>query len=268
MAPHIGPNLLLSPRLISNPFTRVLVRAYIFILLRSKPAGLARALVAMAQNEIPFNADDFNGFGAERAAILKIAKENSTNPIILGGDLHDSWAWILHEGGNITGTPVAVNLGCPGVTSPGFGAAAYPLLQALERFLGGPDGVFQLLNGLFKQQNPGLVFGDTQYKGFYAVKATQSTHTAEYIHIKRETILSDFATARSASRGIVANFTCAASLQTTAGQRGSLVKQKSCSAIEFDTERPSVWSIPYPVNIGISNLPKLFNCDMDACTLS
>jgi len=47
--------------------------------------------------------------------------EKANNPIILSGDLHDSWVWTLYEGGQMDGKPAAVNLGCPGVSSPGWG---------------------------------------------------------------------------------------------------------------------------------------------------
>jgi PhoD-like phosphatase len=265
VAPHIGPDLTRAAQLVDGIFRRTLVRAFLAILLRSRPAGIARAFVAMARTNTPYNPDDFNGFGAERAAVLDVAKEYATNPIILGGDLHDSWAWILNEGGNMTGTPVAVNLGCPGVSSPGFGQAAYALLQPLERILGGPEEVYSLFDALFKQKNPSLVYADTRFKGFYAVKATKTTHTAEYIRIDPETILSNFTVARAARNGITAKFTCGASLVTTAGQRGSLVKQPACGAIAFDSIRPAEWSIPYPLNHTNTGLKKLQHCNMNAC---
>lgn len=110
----------------------------------------------------------------ERAAILDIAQQNANNPIILGGDLHDSFAWTLYEGGSFTGEPVAVNLGAPGVTSPGW---APPLikfaLRPLQPVLGGIDELHKLINDMNEGQNEGNVYTDTQYKGFYAVKATK-----------------------------------------------------------------------------------------------
>lgn len=120
----------------------------------------------------PWNPDDFNGFGAERAAILDMAKEYANNPIILGGDLHDSFAWTLYDKGNMTGDPVAVNLGVTGVTSPGWGPGLYPFLKDLEPILGGTDTVYELMNQMYEGENPGKVHANVQYKGFYAVKAT------------------------------------------------------------------------------------------------
>ena len=73
--------------------------------------GLLRSLIAMAINHVPFGRDDFNGFAYERAKILQMFQTYAANPIVLGGDLHDSWAWTMYADGNITGNPVALNLG-------------------------------------------------------------------------------------------------------------------------------------------------------------
>jgi alkaline phosphatase D len=86
------------------------------------PAGyLLRAAIAMDLTKTPYNTDGFDGFSHERAALINGFMEKANNPIILGGDLHDSWAWTLYEGGQMDGKPAAVNLGCPAVTSPGWG---------------------------------------------------------------------------------------------------------------------------------------------------
>jgi hypothetical protein len=264
MGTLIGPNLAEAPSLVSF-FVRPLVRLYLGIVLRTAAASPGRALIAMAQTSTPFNSDDFNGFGVERAAILNIAKDNTNNPIILGGDLHDSWAWKLYEGGTKTGTPVAVNLGCPGVTSPGFGEAVYPFLQPIRFLLGGTNDAYRLLDNLFYRENPGLVYANTQDKGFFAVKATATSHTTEYFHVTKTTLLQSYATAYSESGKITANFYCGSSLMTTAGEKGSLVNNAECSVIEFDISRPKEWDIPF-VSDSTSQLITLVGCDCNACT--
>lgn len=267
LAPFVGPNLNNVPNF--APAAAVpAVRGYLNALLPSSQALLARALVAMAQTSSPYSSDDFNGFGVERAAILQIAEADANNAIILGGDLHDSYAWTVYRGGVRTGTPVAVNLICPGVTSPGFGAAVYPFLAPIAPALGGADGVYSVINSLLTEQNPGLKFADTQNKGFYAVKATKGTHIAEFIFVTPATLLSNYSAALSASGGITANHFCGASLVTTAGVKGSLDKQANCSTIEYDTVRPAVWGLPYPPSNNTAALRTLTACNMDACVFA
>ena len=263
LGPLIGPNLVEASRLVSL-FVRPIVSLYFRILLRTDAAAPGRALVAMAQTKTPLNSDDFNGFGVERAEILKIAKESSNNPIILGGDLHDSWAWTLFEGGNITGTPVAVNLGCPGVTSSGVGAAFYPFLQPIRRLLGGEAGAFKLVTDMFYRENPGLVYANTRDKGFFAVKATPTLHVAEYFLVSGTTLLQSYEDAVSESGKLTADFYCESSLVTTAGVKGSLVRNTECSVIEFAVSRPVEWSIPFPAP-STEGLEVLTGCDFNAC---
>ena len=246
VAPHIGPNLHTLPDLVNDTATKAAYRAYVDQVLPAPTSGVLRALVAMAQTDIPWNSDDFNGFGVEREALLEIAKNEATNPIFLGGDLHDSWAWILHEKGQLSGNPVAVNLGCPCVTAPGWGPFLFPALQPGSAVFGGTQGIYKLINAMFVKENPGLVYADTQFKGFFVVKATKESHIAEYIHMTGETLLQNYSVARSLSGKITGNFFCGASLKTTAGVRGSLVSNNTCSAIQFDSVHPEVWRALFP----------------------
>lgn len=77
-----------------------------------------RVLTAHALTSTPWNRDDYSGFAHEQRRILDMFKEVSNNPIVLAGDLHDGYGWQLYEDGAVDGTPCAVNLVCPGVTSP------------------------------------------------------------------------------------------------------------------------------------------------------
>jgi PhoD-like phosphatase len=266
MAYHIAPNLNRASQLFNNATIAAIVQQYVNGVFNSSAGTTARILVAMDQTSTPWNSDDFNGFGVERAKMLEITKNDANNAIMIGGDLHDSWAWTMYEGGNKTGpAPVAVNLGCPGVSSPGWGPALFPVLQGLSSTLGGTDAVYDLIENLFYQQNPGLRYADVQNKGFFVVKATRTTHTVEYIHNSPATMLTNFSAARAANGKIVADFFCGGSLVTTAGLKGSLVKQTSCSAIQFDSSRPAVWTAPFPTS-SAALLPTLKNCDFNACT--
>jgi alkaline phosphatase D len=117
------------------------------------------------------------GFSAERAAIIDVAKNNANNAIILAGDVHDGWAWTLYDGGVVgPGEPVAVNLVCPAVTSPGWGPLVLSTFQPLEEMLG-TSGIVDLANGIFEAHNPGLVYAAIEAKGFTVVKMTQVSQT-------------------------------------------------------------------------------------------
>jgi hypothetical protein len=218
---------------------------------------------AMAMTGTFWNYDDFNGFGVERAAILDMLKENTNNPIILAGDLHDSYAWTMYEGGANEGTPCAVNLVCPGVTSPGFGGIFYN--QDLADILGSEDAAYRLVEKADEDANPGLQYWDMQHKGFFVVKATKETHVAEYFGFKPSVTLTNFTAARAASDGLTAEYVCRVSLTTTAGEPGSLVRNDECSAIEIDTERPAVWGLPYPLGIADGDAVHLTDCGYDQC---
>ena len=113
--------------------------------------------------------------------------------------------------------------------------------------MGGDDEVYRLLELADEAANPGLKYYNLQYKGFFAVKATKTSHVAEFFVVTPETVLSNYSNARAASSGgLVADFMCDAQLVTTAGEPGSLERGDACSVIEFDTARPAVWSLPVP----------------------
>lgn len=174
MAPQIPPSLLRCKDSVPAEFSASM-QAYCDGVLKLPTAGLFRAAAAMDLYRQPWNPDDFGGFAVERAAIAEVAKNNANNPVILAGDVHDGWAYTTYEGGIVgPGKPVAVHLVCPGVTSPGWGplvGGAFPG-SPVEAALG-TDGVFEMVSKLFKNGNPGMVYGNVQAKGFVAVKMTK-----------------------------------------------------------------------------------------------
>ena len=94
----------------------------------------------------------------------------------------------------------------------------------------------------------------------------KTSHTAEYYLFSPEDILSDYDVVRTNSTSITSNFECGASLETTAGSPGSLVKQDGC-IIEFESERPAVWDLPIPTTED-SKAPGrslLSDCDFNSC---
>lgn len=120
--------------------------------------------------------------------ICDMFKEHTNNAVVLSGDSHDAWAFTLTSSGDgETGDEVGVNLGTPGVASPGW-LAYLPPLQSM-----GMDGSFappadddgswaplgaagfEANNKLWTASNPGLKYANVKDKGFIAVKVGQGS---------------------------------------------------------------------------------------------
>jgi alkaline phosphatase D len=188
LAPQIPPSFLYCGQAVPSALSAS-VQAYCDGVLGAAAAGFFRAAVAMQKYGQPWNSDDFGGFAVERAAIVEVAKDNAINPIILAGDVHDGWAWKIYDGGVVgPGKPVAVNLVCPGVTSPGWGGFTYGTFKGspVEAALG-TDGVYDMISNIFKLNNPGLVYGNVQDKGFVAVKMTPVSFLLIQAHVLQTT---------------------------------------------------------------------------------
>ncbi|WP_111765594.1 alkaline phosphatase D family protein [Nakamurella deserti] len=99
-----------------------------------------------------FNADQWDGYQADQSALLTAMSKATTNPVVLTGDIHSSWANELP--GNPTTYPVdrnsvGVEFVCPSVTSDGFkevlgsaaaaqgATAAFQAINPWVRFLDG-----------------------------------------------------------------------------------------------------------------------------------
>jgi alkaline phosphatase D len=65
---------------------------------------------------LPFNLDDWDGYPAARARLLKSAQDANANLIVLSGDSHNAWAFDLDQGG----APAGVEFAGQSVTSPGY----------------------------------------------------------------------------------------------------------------------------------------------------
>lgn len=169
------------------------------------------------------------------------------------------WARKPVSSHDVAGEPVAINLICSGVTSPSpWAGTLYPLLEPLESLLGGKEAAFDLIEQGFVDcidtETSKLVYGSIARRGFYAVKATEEVHTAEYLLIDPETIVKNFSDARADNGdGLTSAFVCDTSLATFADAPGSLVPRGECGAIEFIGERPAVFNLPVPAEFIDSN---------------
>jgi len=238
------------------------VQQYFDTVLAIPDAGAtARIVSAMKAVDVEWNQDDFGGFYAERARIMEMGKELN-NFVVLGGDLHDAFAWTLVEGGLIDGEPVGINLGCPGVTSPGFLVALGPLFAGLSML--DQDTIVNMVNGAYERANPNLHYANVGYKGFVAVKVTKDSNTAEFITIDPDVMLQDFDEARG--DGITAPFDCKASMVTPVDSPGTLDRSDECT-IAFDSTRPAVYDITVPAGVSDANAA-LADCGYKGCSAS
>ena len=65
----------------------------------------------------PLNLDAWDGYPANRTRALEAFEKHANNVVVLAGDTHSSWAFNLS---NERSEAVAVEIGTPSVTSPGF----------------------------------------------------------------------------------------------------------------------------------------------------
>ena len=74
------------------------VKAIMDGFLKTSGAGFFRAASAMAKLNVPWNADDFNGYAYERSELLEMFNKSANNVFVLAGDVHDGWLWTLYKG--------------------------------------------------------------------------------------------------------------------------------------------------------------------------
>ena len=114
---------------------------------------------------IPFNYDSWDGYKAEREAIVQLLLENDANAIVLAGDTHNSWAGSVNA---LDGTFAAYEFGGPGVSAPGLEVAIADLP---------PEIVAQLFTGFI----PTLDYAETQSRGYMEVTFTPEAVSTEYV---------------------------------------------------------------------------------------
>lgn len=112
-------------------------------------------MLQLAPFGLPLNLDAWDGYTASRERVFKLLKDYQCNGVVLAGDTHNAWAFNLS---NATGDPVAVEVGCPGISSPG-----------LESYFPLPP---EVLARALKDASPQLVALDTYRRGWANVTLT------------------------------------------------------------------------------------------------
>ena len=120
-------------------------------------------LEQIARAKLPLNLDAWDGYPVCRERIHRLFKQFAPNPVVLAGDTHNAWAFNMQ---NQQGDEVGVEIGTPGVTSPG-----------MEAYLPAPS---QMMQDAFKASSTELFDLDTTRRGWTVVEVTPTEVTSKW----------------------------------------------------------------------------------------
>ena len=132
---------------------------------RAAQARLAK-LESNAALGIPWGADMWNGYPADRQRLYALVEKARANLVVVSGDSHAFWANELFDA-ETGGRRVAVEFGAAGITSPGPGESfpQIPLGEAFAKF------------------NREVLFSNPSAKGFVLLTLTHAGATGELIAV-------------------------------------------------------------------------------------
>lgn len=134
--------------------------------LQGKPkeyVDFVRRLQSLEKLGLPFNLDAWDGYPASRQRVFEQLISHASNPIVLAGDTHNAWAFNLADD---NGRAVGVEIGTPGISSPGMESNAATTPEKLA--------------AAFKQASTELVDLDTAHRGWAEVTLTPSQMTNQW----------------------------------------------------------------------------------------
>lgn len=118
---------------------------------------------------LPYNLDAWDGYPAERAALLQSVKDNQAKLVVLAGDTHNAWANnIMMDGEN-----VGVEFATSSVSSPGI----ENYLRLTNKFL--VNSTERLLQRLV----PGLQYTNLSDRGFLSITFTHDEVEANWVFV-------------------------------------------------------------------------------------
>lgn len=118
------------------------------------------AMQQLAPLGMPMNLDAWDGYPACRERVHKQLLDLANNPVVLAGDTHNAWAFNMR---NASGDAVGVEIGTPGISSPG-----------LETYLPVPADA---LNQALRNSSEELVALDTYRRGWSEIRLTPTVMT-------------------------------------------------------------------------------------------
>jgi alkaline phosphatase D len=122
---------------------------------------------ALLDSAVPYNLDAWDGYAAERDALLRFAVDLGSRLVVLAGDTHNAWSSQLRTP---EGTVAGVEFATPSVTSPG-----------LEAVLG--EDAAALFAPLMTTLVDDLVYADFSRRGFLTVRFTPEAVEAQWRYV-------------------------------------------------------------------------------------
>ncbi|KQS71495.1 alkaline phosphatase [Modestobacter sp. Leaf380] len=125
-----------------------------------------------------FNADQWDGYQADQAALVAAMGRATTDPVVLTGDIHSSWANDLPAGFDAAAyrtarRSVGVEFVCPSVTSNGF-----------KESLGGSAAAAQSATAAFQGVNPWIRYLEGIGHGFAVIDVTPDRVQTDFWFIR------------------------------------------------------------------------------------
>ena len=112
---------------------------------------------------LPMNLDAWDGYPVCRERIHAVFKQFASNPVVLAGDTHNGWAFNMRDA---KGDAVGVEIGTPGITSPG-----------MEAYLPAPP---EMMQQALKASSEELYDLDTSRRGWTHIEFTPETTTSTW----------------------------------------------------------------------------------------
>ena len=147
----------------------------------------ALAMARLSAYKLPMNLDAWDGYPASRERVFRLLRNYARNPVVVAGDTHNAWAFNLRDR---EGRPVGVEVGCPGVNSPG-----------LENYFPLPA---EQMRNLLLESSRELVDLDTYRRGWAVITMMPNRTTSHWRFVS--TVLSrDFQVASTAPLVVAAD---------------------------------------------------------------
>ena len=121
------------------------------------------SIARLSAYKLPMNLDAWDGYPACRARVFERLLEDASNPVVVAGDTHNGWAFNLRNGQDV---PVGVEVGCPGISSPGM-ESYFPLPAE------------QLRAALLASSNE-LVALESEHRGWALITLTPDVMTSRW----------------------------------------------------------------------------------------